>query len=308
LPRLGAVRSWTAVLTVLIFAVAGCGSADSAPSGRPLSSSGSIDALWQAPGEDVGLIQGTGDYAPGQIRVSFLVVRGNGRVVERPRARVWLAKGRKAKPFLEATARLEPIGVPGGAKADFGVEGLYVAHVRVPKPGKYWLLAAPVGGTPIQGLGNLIVKSKEKSPAVGDRAIASRTPTIRSTGGNLEELTTSTKPSPPLYRYSIAETLAARKPFVVTFATPKFCSSRTCGPTVDVVDHVRRQTADKDIRFLHVEIFEGNDPSKGVNRWVKEWGLPSEPWVFVVGADGRIKAKFEGSVSVRELTAALRLV
>jgi hypothetical protein len=55
-----------------------------------------------------------------------------------------------------------------------------------------------------------------------------------------------------------------------------------------------------------VEVFQGNDPSRGYNRWMREWGLQSEPWVFVVGADGRLKAKFEGSVSVDELTRAIK--
>ena len=32
----------------------------------------------------------------------------------------------------------------------------------------------------------------------------------------------------------------------------------------------------------------------------------SEPWVFLVGADGRVKAKFEGSVSAAELASAVR--
>jgi peroxiredoxin len=43
-----------------------------------------------------------------------------------------------------------------------------------------------------------------------------------------------------------------------------------------------------------------------MNAYMREWGLPSEPWTFLVGADGRIKAKFEGSVSVDELAAAVR--
>jgi hypothetical protein len=42
------------------------------------------------------------------------------------------------------------------------------------------------------------------------------------------------------------------------------------------------------------------------NRWVREWHLPSEPWTFLVGRDGRIKGKFDGSVSVRELEHAVR--
>ena len=39
---------------------------------------------------------------------------------------------------------------------------------------------------------------------------------------------------------------------------------------------------------------------------MNQWGLQSEPWTFVVGADGRVKDKFEGSVSEAELTAAVR--
>jgi hypothetical protein len=93
---------------------------------------------------------------------------------------------------------------------------------------------------------------------------------------------------------------------VVTFATPQFCASRTCGPVVDVVDRVRREFRGTPIRFMHVEVYEDNDPSKGVNRWMREWGLPSEPWVFLVGRDGRIKDKFEGSVSMGELRASVR--
>ena len=93
---------------------------------------------------------------------------------------------------------------------------------------------------------------------------------------------------------------------MVVFATPKFCTSRTCGPVVDVVRAVGRRFLGRGIRFIHVEIYKNNDPSLGRNQWVKEWRLPTEPWVFLVGADGRIKAKFEGSVSARELEAAVR--
>jgi len=93
---------------------------------------------------------------------------------------------------------------------------------------------------------------------------------------------------------------------VLVFATPKFCTSRTCGPVVDVVNAVRRRSAGKSIRFIHVEIYKNNNPTLGPNRWVTEWHLPSEPWTFLVGRDGRIKARFEGSMSVGELTAAVQ--
>ena len=48
---------------------------------------------------------------------------------------------------------------------------------------------------------------------------------------------------------------------------------------------------------MHVEIYKDNNPAKGFNRFVRQWHLPTEPWTFVVGRDGRIKAKFEGALS-----------
>jgi hypothetical protein len=38
---------------------------------------------------------------------------------------------------------------------------------------------------------------------------------------------------------------------------------------------------------------------------VKEWRLPSEPFLFLVGSDGLMKARFEGAVSVADLAAAV---
>ena len=95
-------------------------------------------------------------------------------------------------------------------------------------------------------------------------------------------------------------------PFVVTFATPKFCTSRTCGPVVDVVEEVQHRLEGAKVRFIHVEVYEDNDPAKGFNTWMQEWTLPTEPWTFLVGADGKIAERFEGTVSVNELETAVR--
>ena len=84
-----------------------------------------------------------------------------------------------------------------------------------------------------------------------------------------------------------------------SFATPEFCASRTCGPVVDVVEATQRRWGDTPVRFIHVEVFEGNDPAQGTNRWVKEWGLPTEPWTFLVGRDGRVEARLEGASPCR---------
>ena len=99
--------------------------------------------------------------------------------------------------------------------------------------------------------------------------------------------------------------LAARKPFVLSFATPQFCQTRVCGPVVDVVSAVRRELAGSGTRFIHVEIYRDNDPAKGTNRWVKEWNLQSEPFTFVVDRTGVVRTRLEGAFSPAELERAV---
>jgi hypothetical protein len=292
---------------IALAAAAGCGSTETATiTAEHAAKPGTLAALLTRPGPDVALVPGTADYAPGEVRMSFLVIRGNGKPVYRPRASVWVAPALDAKPSVRAHATLENIGVPGESEPAVGdVTQIYVTRFPVEKPGKYYIVVEP-NGAAIQGFRDFQVQAKPKAPNVGDRAIASRTPTIASTNGDLSALTTREPPDRALLTTSVAEALAAHEPFVVTFATPEFCMTRTCGPVVDVVDAVRKRFSGRGIRFIHVEVYEDNDPSKGVNRWMKEWRLPSEPWTFLVGSDGLIKARFEGSVSVGELATAVR--
>jgi hypothetical protein len=264
-----------------------------------------LEELWRAPGDDVAVVAGTSTHEPGDVRVSFLVVDAEGRVVTLPTARIWVAKELEAKPFLESTAKLERIGVPGGAEAD--ATHIYVANVHLPNPGTYWLLAEPEGGVDeVQALGNVVVVKEDPEPDVGDDAPASDTPTLASVGGDATKVTTRVPPDESLLQHSVAESIRAKAPFVVTFSTPKFCSSRTCGPVVDVVEEAARRFEDSDVRFIHVEVYEDNDPAKGFNRWVQEWGLQTEPWTFAVGRDGKVVERFEGAVSVHELERVVR--
>ncbi len=287
--------------------VAGCGSsAHRAESTTENLGSTSIAALLARPGPNINVIPGTEDFAPGAVRFSFLLVNNQGAVLTRPGVRVWAATSNDATPFAATTASVEPVGIPG-AEGDAGdVTRLYVAHFSVPSAGNYTLGFALPGTKPAQASTTIKVRSQPQAPAVGSQAIASDTPTIASTHGNFRLLTTRTPPDKGLLQYSVAGSLAAHKPFVVVFATPKFCTSRTCGPVVDVVDAVRKQLASTGVRFIHVEVYKDNNPGLGYNQWFKQWHLPTEPWTFLVGADGKIKQRFEGSVSPGELAAAVK--
>jgi hypothetical protein len=302
MPR--AVASLAAAVIVLCLAACGGGddgsdAAETVPGGGK-----TLEQLWRAPGDDVAVVPGTANHEPGEVRFSFLVVDSVGQVVKLPTARLWVARGLGAKPFLESSARLERIGIPGGSEADS--THIYVARVRLPRPGTYWFMAEPEGGsTKVQALGNLVVSDGQREPAPGEPAPPSQTPTLASVAGDASQITTRTPPDEVLLQHSVAETLRVGLPFVVTFSTPKFCTSRTCGPTVDVVEEVARRYEGREVRFIHVEVYEDNDPAKGFNRFMREWSLETEPWTFVVGADGRIVDRFEGPVSVAELERVL---
>lgn len=260
--------------------------------------------MLKVPGPTVAITMGAGSFVPGSVRFPFLVITNDARPVNEPTAKVWIASAKDQKPFAETTARLERIGISGvSAPAAGGVTRIYVSRLQIPRPGRYWLVAQP-HGQKIKGVSVFDVRAKLAVPAVGARAPSSRTPTLGELP--LARLTTADPPDRALLRYSVAASLAAHKPFVVTFATPKYCTSRVCGPVVDVVAAVQRRLASSGVRFIHVEVYTDNNPTKGYNPWMRQWGLSTEPWTFLVGRDGRIKAEFEGSVAEGELLDAVK--
>ena len=311
--------SLLALACAAAFALTGCGGSDSSSSAAatataasgsstPQSSApaGTIEALWQRlGGEPVAIVPGTSDYGPGRNRVSFLVVNSKSQLIETPTARVWISRGLRQKPFAETTATLEPIGVPGGTQAD--AQNIYVTTVKTPGPGKYWLLAQPVGGQAIQALGDLVIRKRTRAPSIGDRAIPSVNPILKP-GVKAGTITTAQPPDRALLKTTVAAALAARRPFVVSFATPQYCQSRTCGPVVQVVQSVAKQWQGSGVDFIHIEIYKDNDPAKGTNQWVDQWKLPSEPFTFVVDRTGVIRERFEGAFSAAELQAAVAKV
>src|SRR5262245_58714686 len=126
------------VVGAALLLTSGCAAAPTADQTNTNSAPKTLQSIAEGAGPQVALVAGASDFAPGEVRYPFLVVDKDGASVERPRARVWLARGLNQAPFEERTAHLEQVGVPGGAKAVSS--HLYVAHLRAPSPGKYWVL------------------------------------------------------------------------------------------------------------------------------------------------------------------------
>ena len=198
----------------------------------------------------------------------------------------------------------------------FGTRGAYVTELTFDRPGD-WRLDIRVDGEPA-GEASLSLEVAERSIVrdIGELAPFSNTKTLRSEGGDLSRLSTSSQPDPALYRMTVAEALISGKPSVIVFASPAFCTSPTCGPQVETVSELRQAHGD-DADFVHIEVY-GNpheiqgDLSRGVYApALSAWGIDTIPgylnesWVFVLGRDGRITARFEGYATVGELETAL---
>jgi hypothetical protein len=62
----------------------------------------------------------------------------------------------------------------------------------------------------------------------------------------------------------------------------------------------------KQMDFIHQEVYVDNNPNKGLRPPLQQFHLRTEPWLFVVGRDGRITARMEGSVGVSAFEQALK--
>jgi hypothetical protein len=128
---------------------------------------------------------------------------------------------------------------------------------------------------------------------------------------DITEIDSSVPPNPALHELTIAEALETGKPVVVAFVTPAFCETRFCGPVMDEVILPTMAEFGDAVEFIHIEPFDLPEIRAGrrvVSPTVEEWGVLSEPFVFVLNPDGTVAAKFEGIMEAEELSAALTAV
>jgi hypothetical protein len=191
---------------------------------------------------------------------------------------------------------------------DAPVVTMYVTGIELPREG-FWgaEIAFTAGGKQQRQRVRFAVLPKTPEPAIGAPAPASVQKTLRD-GIPLADLDTSAVPQRALHELTIAEAVRSGKVSVIAFATPAFCQTRFCGPVVEKVVAPAAQKYGDRINAIHVEPFDVPAARSGTLKGeavMEEWGLRTEPWVFVTGKDGRVFAKFEGVLSLGELTAAI---
>ncbi len=294
-PRLSP-KALLALCAGLALAMTACGGSSSTPGTKPPA-----DAPLQliVPGSDIVV-------GPNRLVVAILDAEGSPFGGAQVRLRFYYADG----PSPSTIKSEQPATWLGAGLAQ--AQHVYSSRPSFDAPGKWDVeaVASKDGATRISAKGHFIVKARADVPNAGDAAPLTRQETLAD--APIEQLTSERPPGDPdFYRLTIADAIAQKKPLMVLFSTPAFCQTRTCGPQLDVAQELRQRYASQ-MNFIHVEVFErpdlllvGQGQAKG-RAAVLQWRLPSEPWLFLVDAGGKIFDRFEGFAPSSEVEQSVK--
>jgi hypothetical protein len=184
--------------------------------------------------------------------------------------------------------------------------GVYEAEkVTFDAPGVWSVLVT----ADIAGAGTLmarkafLVETTPALPAPGQPALRTENLTIHSKGVPLAAIDSQAS-----IDGSIADAIAQHRPVLVVFATPVYCISRFCGPVTDAVEELSKRYPDRAV-FIHVEIWRNHN--KGViNKAAADWLYRNrdltEPWLYLIGANGTILDRWSSLFDVEEVAKELQ--
>ena len=257
---------------------------------------------------EVGLA--TSVFTVGEDRLAFGMIDDQGQFVYGPTA-VYLAPTPDQPAEGPFVAPADVLITEGRYRSRQAAEetdpfaAVYAADVRFDQKGSWAVLVVTqTGNTFVAAPASVEVTTKQadKIPDVGEAAPKVATDTLASVGGDEELLDTRTPPS-DMHERSLDQVLG-KKPVALLFATPQLCQSRVCGPVTDVALQLKAEYGDR-IEFIHQEVYAENDPNQGLREPLKAFRLRTEPWLFVIGEDGRITRRLEGSFGLKAFEDAL---
>ncbi|HVX33629.1 MAG TPA: hypothetical protein VHA80_10875 [Solirubrobacterales bacterium] len=308
---------------VVALAIAGCGggSGETRPAPPPkdfpqaqgktiselLHDSGAVPSeLVVAPASQV--------FDTGEERYPFGVFTAGQEQVEDVEVALYFAKNGKSKVIGPLPAKLETLQTKPAYRSQNGsgpgeAKSVYVVpKVDFPKNGSYLAIAmikTEDGKLEASRVPSPVVGQYPNVPKVGERPPKIQTLTAADVGNDLEKIDTRVPPD-QMHKVNFAEVLG-KKPIVLVFATPALCQSRVCGPVVDVA----QQVADKyepRVDFIHQEVYVDNEISKGLRPQLKAFHLPTEPWTYLIDAEGVIQDRLSGAYGVDELEEAMATI
>ncbi len=255
-------------------------------------------------------------FAKGENRYAFGVFTVEGKQIDDAEVAIYANKpGEPAiGPFPAAVESLttDPAYASATTTNDpDAASAVYTTEVDFPSEGKWQMLALirqDDGSFAYSAVAMPAdVGRPNNIPEVGDPVPDISTPTADDVGGDLAKIDTRMPPD-DMHDVDFAD-VVGKEPVVLLFATPALCQSRVCGPVVDIAEEVKNERPD-DAEFIHMEIYEDNQPDaeqpdNNARSQVTDFGLQSEPWLFVIDSDGKVSTRIEGAFSAAELNAAL---
>lgn len=216
---------------------------------------------------------------------------------------------RQNHPILDASATVEFAQPDGSQESEplqaisrqYGGIPVYIGVVRFAATGQYRLVVRITqrDGSTDSGQAFVAVSSTSHELPLGLPMPALRQRVSRDVGGQLSQIDSGVPPD-PFHTYTVAEDLAAHRPMALYFGEPGRCPSATCGPTIQILEQLA-STYGKQLDIEHIEIHDPAD-SNASNPAYVQLGLTSEPWIYFVTAAGRVADRFEGPVTLEQLT------
>lgn len=182
---------------------------------------------------------------------------------------------------------------------DFDLAGLWGVEVEV---------RLADGGAARQRVG-FEVMGESKSLGPGEKAAPIHTLVLDDVNQDLSRLTSSPDPNPALHKTRLDDAVSNGKPTVLLFATPAYCQTRFCGPAYEVTGELERDFGQQ-VNFVYVEVFSGL-PDPATTNWqpteaASAFGIESEPWIYLIDADGTIVYRLEGLFTTDEVERQLK--
>ena len=207
----------------------------------------------------------------------------------------------------------------------------YVAYPTFDKAGNWGAeieVRLPGQAEPSSTRQRLEVKQSSDVPNIGQPAVSAKTLKGKDVP-DLSQISSGPNPDPAMYQISLDQALKNGKPTALLFATPAFCKTATCGPSLSVMQGLQKQYGDK-VNFIHVEVYKypfdqsvqaqeknyqqaaqenrqmtDQEAYAGIAEPMVAWHLQSEPWLFLIDKQGIVAGRYEGGITKEEIGPAI---
>jgi hypothetical protein len=255
------------------------------------------------------LAPAVGVLEPGPNRFAFVLFDASRKQLVPPEVAVYVtdANGQSVRgpfPVTNESLAVAPPYRSQTVQADANAaKQVYVSRIPLTSAKRQGIVVvARMNGQLVAANPTLVDVGGPQPPTPGQMAIRVHTPT--SPPSPIASIDTRIPHDPKLHAVDFASVLG-RKPVLLVFATPQLCQSRTCGPVVDQAAQLQATYGNR-VAFIHMEVYNQNDPTKGQRPQLRAWRLPSEPWVFAIDRHGRVVDRLEGAASLGEMQAAVQ--